>query len=141
MEFNIGERVRIRACEDMPESIRKGWIAKNQGKDGEIVDKLWSAAMDQMVYCIRFDGSATPSRTFFTEGTFDRISDLVKVSYVYEFDNLDNVVVARFYEVDADGNKTEIAKGHGHLIHTGALGIAQASAYALKRIWKDLEED
>jgi hypothetical protein len=142
MEFNIGERVRIRAYEDMPESIRNGWIAKKQGKDGEIVDKLWSAAMDQMVYCIRFAGVATPSRTFFAEGTFDRISDLIpKVTYVYEFDNLEKVVVARFYEVDEDGKKTEIARGHGHLIHEGALGIAQASAFALKRIWKDLEDN
>lgn len=141
MEFNIGERVRARAYENIPEEIRSKGFVKNAGKDGEIVDKLWSAAEDRMVYRIHFDGMAKASATLFPEGTFDRISDLVRVSYVYEFDNLDNVVVARFYEVDADGNKTEIARGHGHLIHTGALGIAQASAYALKRIWKDLEDN
>lgn len=141
MEFNIGERVRVRRYEDIPEDIKSKGFVKNVGKDGEIVDKLWSAAEDRMVYRIYFDGMLKASATLFPEGTFDRISDLVRVSYVYEFDNLDNVVVARFYEVDADGNKTEIARGHGHLIHTGALGIAQASAYALKRIWKDLEEN
>lgn len=140
MEFNIGERVRIRAYSDMPEDVRNKGVARNQGRDGEIVDKLWSAAEDRMLYKIRFDEAITASATLWTEGTFDRISDLDKVTYVYEFENLDKVVVARLYEVDSDGNKTEIAKGHGHLIHNGAQGIAQASAYALKRIWNDLED-
>jgi hypothetical protein len=141
MEFNIGERVRIRAYKDIPEAIRDKGMGHNAGRDGEIVDKLWSAASDAMVYRVRFDDSLSDSRTLFPEGSFDRISDLTKCSYVYEFDNLDNVVVARFYEVDADGNKTEIARGHGRIIHEGARGIAQASAYALKRIRKDLEEN
>ena len=139
MEFNIGERVRIRAYEDMPEAVKDKGAARGSGKDGEIIDKLWSAANDCMVYRIRFDGVPYASKTLFIDGQFDRISDLMKVSYVYEFDNCDNVVIAIFYEVDRDGNKTEIARGHGHLIHEGALGIAQASAYALKRIWQKLE--
>lgn len=134
MEFNIGERIRIRAYEDMPESVRDKGAARGSGKDGEIIDKLWSAARDCMVYRIQFDGVPYASKTLFSEGQFDRISDLMRVSYVYEFDNCDNVVIAIFYEVDRDGNKTEIARGHGHIIHEGALGIAQASSYALKRI-------
>ena len=30
-------------------------------------------------------------------------------------------------------------RGHGHIIHEGAMGIAQASAYALKKIWQKME--
>ena len=139
MEYNIGERVRIRKYEEMPDSVKHKGIAKNAGNDGEIVDKLWSAARDQMVYRIQFDGFDRFSKTDFVEGTFDRISDLkAKKTYTYEFDYLDTVTVARLYEVDEDGNKTEIAKGHGHLIHNGALGIAQSASYALKRIYQDL---
>lgn len=139
MEFNIGERVRIRAYEDMPEGIRNKGVARNSGKDGEIVDKLWSAAKDCMCYHIKLDGMAVVSNVMYTEGMFDRVSDLAsKVSYVYEFDYLENVVVARFYEVGED-HKTEIARGHGHIIHEGVLGIAQASAYALKRIMYKIE--
>ena len=139
MEYNIGERVRIRKYEDMPDSVKHKGIAKNAGNDGEIVDKLWSAARDQMVYRIQFDGFERFSKTDFVEGTFDRLSDLkAKKSYTYEFDYLDTVTVARLYEVDENGNKTEIAKGHGHLIHDGALGIAQSASYALKRIYQDL---
>lgn len=139
MEYNIGERVRIRKYEEMPDSVKHKGIAKNAGNDGEIVDKLWSAARDQMVYRIQFDGFDRFSKTDFVEGTFDRLSDLkAKKSYTYEFDYLDTVTVARLYEVDENGNKTEIAKGHGHLIHDGALGIAQSASYALKRIYQDL---
>ena len=139
MEFNIGERVRIRRYEDMPDSVKHKGIAKNAGNDGEIVDKLWSAARDCMLYRIQFDGFDRVSKTDFPEGTFDRISDLkARKTYTYEFEFLENVTVARLYEVDGDGNKTEIAKGHGHLIHDGAKGIAQSASYALKRIYQDL---
>lgn len=139
MEFNIGERVRIRRYEDMSDSVKHKGIAKNAGNDGEIVDKLWSAARDCMLYRIQFDGFDRVSKTDFPEGTFDRISDLkAKVTYTYEFEFLENVTVARLYEIDGDGNKTEIAKGHGHLIHDGATGIAQSASYALKRIYQDL---
>ena len=139
MEYNIGERVRIRKYEEMPDSVKHKGIAKNAGNDGEIVDKLWSAARDQMVYRIQFDGFDRFSKTDFVEGAFDRLSDLkARKTYTYEFEFLEKVTVARLYEVDVDGNKTEIAKGHGHLIHDGALGIAQSASYALKRIYQDL---
>ena len=139
MEFNIGERVRIRRYEDMPESIKHKGIAKNSGNEGEIVDKLWSAARDQMVYRILFDDNSRVSKTDFVEGTFDRIEDLMaKRTYAHEFEYLDKVVVAIFYETDCEGNKTEIARGHGHIIHEGALGIAQASAYALKKLYEKM---
>ena len=139
MEYNIGERVRIRRWEDIPAEIGNKGYAKCALKEGEIVDKLWSAARDCMIYLIQFDGQDRVSRTHFVEGTFDRLSDLKKkITYTFEFDYLENVTVVRLYELDGDGNKTEIGKGHGHLIHDGALGIAQSASYALKRIYKDL---
>lgn len=141
MEFNIGERVRVKAYECIPEEIRSKSFVKNAGKDGEIVDKLWSAAEDKMVYRIHFDGMAKASATLFLDGTFDRISDLNKVTYLHEFEYLENLVVARFYEVDSDGNKREIGIGHGHIFHEGAYGIAQASSYALKKIMQKMEEN
>ena len=141
MEFNIGERVRIRAYEDMPEGIRNKGVARNSGKDGEIVDKLWSAAKDCMCYHIKLDGMAVVSNVMYTEGMFDRISDLLtKVSYEWEFEYLESVVVAIFYEV-FDGSRTEIARGHGHHIHKGADGVCQASSYAVKEAWKKLNNN
>ena len=137
MEFNIGDRVRIRQYSDMPEDSRHKGLAKRTGDDGEIVDVMYSNANDCYVYKIHFDGFDRASNTDFPEGSFDLISDLDKPQYAYEFDYLANVVVARLYEIDG-GKKTEIGRGHGHIIHSGAFGIAQAASYALKRIAIDL---
>lgn len=56
-------------------------------------------------------------------------------TYTYELELLENVFVARLYEVKGDV-KTEVARGHGHIIHEGVLGVDQAASYALKRIYE-----
>lgn len=137
MEFNIGDRVRVRRYNDIPDSIKNKGIGKSAGKDGEIVDVMYSNAKDGFVYRILFDENTRPSHTDFPEGSFDLISDLEQTAYTYEFEFLDNVVVARLYEIKGD-EKTEIGLSHGHIFHRGAFGVAQAASYALKRIASDL---
>ena len=140
MEFNIGDRVRVKKYEDLPEQMRSRGFARLCGCDGEIVDKLWSGAKGCTIYRILFDGSDRPSSIDFLTKSVDLISELDKKTYFYEFDYLDNVVVARFYEVE-DDQKVEIARGHGHIIHEGAKGIAQAASYALKKIHQKFTEN
>lgn len=139
MEFNIGDRVRIKRYEDLPESLGRG-CAKLCGKDGEIIDKLWSGANGCTVYKIHLDGYDRPSSIYFPSNAIDLVSELDKKSYAYEFQYLDNVVVAKFYEL-GDDYKEEIARGHGHIIHEGKIGIAQAASYALKKILQKLSEN
>ena len=139
MEFNIGDRVRVNNYEELPEQMKSRGGARLCGKDGEIVDKLWSGAKGCTVYKIHFDGADRPSSIDFLTKAIDLISELDKKTYCYEFDYLDNVVVAKFYEVGED-YKTEIARGHGHIIHEGEIGIAQAASYALKKIHQKLSE-
>jgi hypothetical protein len=140
MEFNIGDRVRVRQYDDIPEELRNRGLGKSAGNDGEIVDILRSNAKDTYVYRIHFDECDTPSRTDFVEGTFDLISELEKAQYDYEFEYLENLVVARLYEIKDDSKKL-IARGHGHIFHDGVYGIAQAASYALKKIYRFLEGD
>ena len=140
MAFNIMDRVRVKQYEDLPEEVKNRGLGKHAGKDGEIVDILWSNAKDCYVYRIKFDGCTIPSKTDFVEGTFNLIADLEKATYTYEFEFAENLVVARLYEVK-DDSKRMIARGHGHIFHDGALGIAQASSYALKRIYRFLAGD
>lgn len=139
MEFNIGDRVRVKNYEELPEQMKSRGGARLCGKDGEIVDKLWSGAKGCTVYKIHFDGADRPSSIDFLTKAIDLISEFDKKTYCYEFDYLDNVVVAKFYEVGED-YKTEIARGHGHIIHEGEIGIAQAASYALKKIHQKLSE-
>lgn len=62
----------------------------------------------------------------------------LKKEYSVSVDVLDNVVVATIYEVDENGTR-EVAKGHGHTIHLGLLGVAQALSYASRRILMDVD--
>lgn len=54
--------------------------------------------------------------------------------YYHEIQYLDNVVLVILYEATEDGPK-ELARAHGHIIHEGADGIAQAASYAMRLIW------
>jgi hypothetical protein len=80
MEFNIGDRVRIKRYEDLPEALGRG-CAKLCGKDGEIIDKLWSGAKGCTVYKIHLDGYDRPSSIDFPSNAIDLVSELDKKSY------------------------------------------------------------
>lgn len=133
-KFTIGDRVRIRDYADLPEETKSKATATLCGKDGEIVDIVYSNAKHYTYYVIHLDGYDKPSAKMFTDDCLDLVPGEVPDTYRYDFDYLDNVVVAKFIEV-RDGNETELARGHGHIIHEGALGIAQAASYACRQIW------
>jgi hypothetical protein len=148
IEFNIGDRVRVKdyaeiSDVDKAKSIKdKPYMwncgkARVAGEEGVIVDKLYSEAHSRFIYFLHLDGYEKASHAQFDGNSLELIPQET-VTYLHEFDYLDNVVICRFYEVKGD-TKTEIMRGHGHIIHEGALGIAQASAYALKKIWLKME--
>lgn len=143
MTYEIGTRVRTKNYCDLPEEMRiRGGISKTCGLDGEIIDRLYSESRGDYVYRIRFDGARIASTAQFMDGSFDVIEDdPLPVTYKHEFEYLENLVVARFYEVYEDGTQVEIAKGHGHIFHDGALGIAQAASYALKKLYQSMENN
>ena len=134
--YNIGSRVIIRAYEDIPSESRTRAIGRLCGKKGTIVDKLYSECFDGFVYTIKFDDYDIPSKKMWTEDMFYVLID-IPVRYEYKIDYLEDVVVAKFYEVKGDV-KTEIERGHGHIIHEGAMGIAHAASYALKKIFEKM---
>ena len=149
-DFNIGDRVRVKdyieisevnkakSIKDKPYMWNTG-KARLSGTEGIVVDKLYSEAHTRFVYRLQLDGYDKPSSAQFDGDSLELIVD-EPVTYLHEFEYLENVVIARFYEVKGD-KKTEVARGHGHIIHEGALGIAQASAYALKKIWLKMEDE
>ena len=134
-EFKIGDRVKVKEYYDIPEELQTKGIARFGGEVGTISDKFYSEGQKCHVYSIEFDNYATSKKLWKAE-----MLELVdeEVSYTYEFEYLDNVVVARLFELRED-SKTEIARGHGHIIHEGVLGIAQAASYALRKIFYQVE--
>lgn len=134
--YNIGDRVIIRSYEDTPVESRTKGTARLSGKKGTITDKLYSECFEGFVYVIKFDDFDILSKKMWTEDMFYLLIDN-PVKYEYEFDYLEDVVVAKLYEVNGE-TKTEIERGHGHIIHAGAVGIAQAASYALKKIFEKM---
>ena len=139
MEFNIGDRVRIKRFGELPKQMWRG-CGKLCGKDGVVIDKLWSGAKGCYIYKVHIDGYKRTSSIDFPATAIDLVSEIEKKSYAYEFDYLDNVVIARLYKL-TENSKTEIAKGHGHIIHEGVAGIAQAASWALKKIYLQIAEN
>lgn len=54
--------------------------------------------------------------------------------YYHEITYMDDLVLVVLYEATEDGPK-ELARSHGHIIHEGVEGIAQAASYAMRLIW------
>lgn len=109
MEFNIGDSVRI----------------KETGDVGKVTDKMFSEAQQKYFYDVEFS-----EFTFSYEA--DEL-DPVNQAYHYTIERDGDIVVAVLYE----GEKA-IGRGHGHVMHDGIIGFAQAASYALKRIYMDM---
>lgn len=60
--------------------------------------------------------------------------------YFHEITYLDDLVLVVLYEATEDGPK-ELARSHGHIIHEGVEGIAQAASYAMKGVWYKLRNE
>lgn len=135
--FNIGQKVMVRQYESLPEEVKIRSLAKYAGKRGEVVDVVYSQAKGCYHYKVLFDDCDTPSKTDFPEGSLFLLVKIPQVEYKYEFEILENLVIAKLYEV-TETSKEEIAKGHGHIIHDGVVGIAKAASYALKKIYFSL---
>lgn len=101
---------------------------------GTIEDIFRSEANRGDLYSVMLDETSTA--TVWRESDLEEYKDIV--SYNYEIECLENIVLVRLYEC-RDDSKTEIARGHGHIIHEGALGVVQAASYALKRIFFDIK--
>lgn len=146
MAFNIGDRVRVKDYDEIPDDLKVKnadgnpslWsVGKSKccGQKGEIVDIMYSTAYEKYIYRIHFDGYTERSRADFTEEALELLQE-DEVTYHFETDFAeDNVVIVIMYEDNEDSSK-EIARGHGHIIHDGALGIAQATSYAMYKLYK-----
>lgn len=112
-KFNIGDSIAFKA---------------GSLQHGKVTDVLFSTKKGAYAYDIELDDG---DEYTVTEDEIEAYE--APAEYSYEFDFLEDVVVARFYEI-RNGEKKELARGHGHLIHTGAVGVAQAASYALKKV-------
>lgn len=137
--MTIGDIVTIKPREELPADLLTTRVTSLCGQEAEIIDRLYSETEGGYLYRVRLTGAQTVPVALFPEEALDLVVD-EPVEYEHEIEVLENLVVARFYEVRG-GERTELAKGHGHILHDGAYGIAQAASYALKRIYQSMGGD
>ena len=141
MEFKIGDRVTTKSFENVSEITRNPAMARVASKPGTAIDRLFSEAKGGYIYKVHIDGYAKASSVCWTAEDLELIPE--KVSYRFDIDITDtvhNVVIVRMLKKVGD-LEMQVGMGHGHVIHEGDLGIAQAASYALARLYKKLEGD
>ena len=117
-KFNIGDEVRV--------------IKTNES--GVITDRMYSEANSIFMYIIKpHDGGRQIVRK---EDDIDAYR--TQPEYRVETEIADNVVIGIIYEI-VNGIPTEVCRGHGHIIHEGAEGVAQACAYAYKKAFGSID--
>ena len=95
---------------------------------------MYSSSKDQYTYEVTNEQTATE---LFCEEELQLVPQKKEYSMTIQIDIAHNVLVASLFEKVGD-NLITLAKGHGHLIHEGELGIAQAASYACKRLYESL---
>lgn len=135
----IKQIVKIKEFDQLPMGLQTQKFRGLAGFEAEIIDRLYSEAAGNYVYTLRLTGAKTVPVMVFPEEALEVVEE-DPAEYLHEIEYLDNVVLVIFYEVK-NGKKTELARGHGHIIHEGALGVAQAASYAMKRCYDQLNVD
>ena len=109
--------------------VETNWIGV-----GKVTDVMYSSSKDAYTYEVTNDQTAAE---LFGEDELVLVPEKKEYSMSIQIDIAHNVVIASLFEKDGD-NLNPLAKGHGHLIHEGANGIAQAASYACKRLYENL---
>lgn len=100
---------------------------------GKVVDVMYSSSKDKYTYEVSNEEGGSD---LFGE---EELIPAPKKDYSMEvkIDIANNVVITTMYE-SVGGVQKPIHKGHGHLIHEGEIGIAQAASYACMRLYKSM---
>ena len=114
--FNIGDNVYI----------------SDLGKSGKVVDKMYSEAYSQYFFEVEYEGT---SNLFQADDLMEEVIEQAKYHYTIELH--EGAVIAVLYETIGDSMR-EVSRNHGHVMHQGALGFAQAASYALKKIYTNM---
>ena len=139
-EWNIGNKVKVIDRDAIPAELKvkiangnpalwTGPKSRLAGMVGVVVDKLYSEAAGCHVYKLKLEGFDRASNAVFVANDLEELPKPT-ANLRFEIEILEDVVVARMFDGD-----TQLAIGHGHVFHDGALGIAQAGSYAMKKCY------
>lgn len=131
-EFYVGDKVVVKAFEQLPEAFRTRGAKKICGKDGVIVDKLYSQTREEFMYRVHREGFNTTWPAAALELYLEE-----PISWRVDVEVLHNAVVARCIEVKNSAERV-VARGHAHILHDGVLGVVQAASFACRRLYEEV---
>lgn len=125
--INIGDKV----------VISHSPMAHATGKKATVIDRMYSELANSNVFRVQIDGVRYPEATTYKESDLSLANDstLNYSAYKVEVEVAENIVVATMYKID-NGKKEIVNCGHGHIMHDGCIGIAQATSYACKKLYE-----
>lgn len=120
LSFSINDKVKVK--DGLPYA---GCIA-------EVVDILEGKHTGKIMYRVKI--VETETEFLFADIDLEKYEEK-KHEYRFDFFYDDKVVIVSMYDGD-----DLIERGHGHIIHSGADGIAQAASYAMKKLWAKMND-
>lgn len=121
-KFKIGDRVKIIPNEEY----------------GIINDIMFSHRFKENLYEVRSEDDGDYFMGKFVADDLESAPMARDFSMDIKIDIVQNIVIATLYEDCGDSIKKPLRRGHGHIIHDGELGIAQAASYACRRLYESL---
>ena len=112
-------------------------IINAYGETGKIVDRMYSEKEKEYYYGVTYDSREEDEVLLAKGDELREVNETNGEDYEAEASLLNNVCVAIIYRKE-NGGKKEVSRGHGHIIHEGDLGVAQALSYAFKRAYEKL---
>lgn len=122
-KFKIGDRVKI--------------LPNNEF--GIIADIMFSYKYKENVYEICTEDDSDRFLGKFVASDLAPAPKARDFSMEIKIDIAQNVVIATLHE-SVGGAQKPLRRGHGHIIHDGELGIAQAASYACRRLYESLAD-
>ena len=110
--------------------VKNNWIGI-----GKVTDVLYSPTKEKYTYEVTSDQEE--GIALFAEDDLVLVPDKKEYSMDVKIDIANNVVIATLFEMSNE-SKDVVAKGHGHLIHEGWFGVAQAASYACRRLFENM---
>ena len=101
----------------------------------EVMDAFYSIRSNKWFYEVRNNKEMTDCT--YSEENLVLAPEKKDYSMDIKIDIANNVVIATLYE-SVGGVQKPLRKGHGHLIHEGDVGIAQAASYACYRLYQSM---
>lgn len=136
-ELNIGDVVKTRNYEDMPEQYKSSAMCKISGKKCTIIDVMESKARGETLYRVYFDGSERESKAMLTADCF---ADLPQGDIETDVWIENEQIHIQIREVDEGGIVVKSHEAYGYNKTGDVYGYMQGLAYAIELLKRRVKE-